>query len=671
MSHKKLSVGMPVWDDYDGAAFSIQNLRLTNDMSNIELIVINTKPDAPGSDSLKSQVLGSFSSMTAGTKYVEAPEIIGPAGAKERVFLEAEGDAVVCQDAHVLYKPNTMNKLIDYYDEHPDTQNLICGPLLHDDLRTISTHFDDVWRGEMWGIWGNAWKSPDGTLFAHLDIKDGNECTFISLEMNYKEIEVLDPVTKEPMLLMKDNYVEALMKKGFILLGDNPDDEFPVPAQGCGMFSCRKDAWLHFNSDFRGFGGEEMYIHTKYRQAGHEVICLGFMKWWHRFTRAHGVTFPLERWDKVRNYVLGHNELKLSLEPVYLHFVESGLFSPEDWEILVKDPIDTLSRPLYVLDDNVTTAEGVYNIVINKDSAINVHMPKLRQLVNEDEIKHVTEFTEHEGSTVAFACGHLEKLISYRSSTSPSEAFIRLSSIVPELQSEMRSYDTIPTIEETDVLFIDIADEKTLNNILHKYSHFVRQQIIIHNITGININGKLAIKQPTVQAIRQFIEFDNHKWFIHSYMKAKNDMLVLLKDDDKYPDFAVTLWGQPDGVGDELKKILESVGIQSNPACDCNRRMHTMNHWGIDRCKRKKDIIVKWIEESQERWGWKQGLDGVVEKAEPSIGAKFSLLVKAITTGLVFHIDARPSHRIPSLIDLAIANAEKTADEKSQRKQAS
>ena len=53
---------------------------------------------------------------------------------------------------------------------------------------------------------------------------------------------------------------------------DNPP--FAVPAQGMGLFSCRREAWLGFNPNFRGFGGEEFYIHEKYRQAGRRTVCL-------------------------------------------------------------------------------------------------------------------------------------------------------------------------------------------------------------------------------------------------------------------------------------------------------------------------------------------------------------------------------------------------------------
>src|SRR6202035_215150 len=84
---------------------------------------------------------------------------------------------------------------------------------------------------------------------------------------------------------------------------------FEVPMHGCGLMSCRKEAWLGFHPRFRGFGCEEGYIHEKFRQAGGRVLCLPFLRWLHRFGRPQGVTYPLMRANRVHNYLLGRVEL--------------------------------------------------------------------------------------------------------------------------------------------------------------------------------------------------------------------------------------------------------------------------------------------------------------------------------------------------------------------------
>lgn len=84
--------------------------------------------------------------------------------------------------------------------------------------------------------------------------------------------------------------------------------------------SCRKDAWLGFHPQFRGFGGEEGYIHEKFRRAGRSVWCLPFLRWLHRFGRPQGVTYPLMRENRVRNYLLGRLELGLPYDDVLACF---------------------------------------------------------------------------------------------------------------------------------------------------------------------------------------------------------------------------------------------------------------------------------------------------------------------------------------------------------------
>jgi hypothetical protein len=67
-----------------------------------------------------------------------------------------------------------------------------------------------------------------------------------------------------------------------------------------GVFSCRKGAWPGFNPMFRGFGGEEGYIHEKFRQAGGRCLCLPWLRWTHRFGRPAGIGYSLTVGEKLR-----------------------------------------------------------------------------------------------------------------------------------------------------------------------------------------------------------------------------------------------------------------------------------------------------------------------------------------------------------------------------------
>jgi len=249
----KLTVGMPVYDDFDGVYFTIMALRMYQDMKDTEVLVV---------DNFGCQTTKNFVQSVGGqyTRFVGRP---GTAAAKNAVFEAAKGDAVLCMDSHVLLIPGAIASLKAYFTADPDCGDLIQGPLLYDCLQQVATHFKPVWRGEMYGIWN--------------DSQHVNNLSSAPIE---------------------------------------------IPMQGMGVFSCMKKAWLKFNPRFRGFGGEEGYIHEKFRKAGHKCVCLPWLQWAHRFNRPHGTRYQVRVEDKIFNYVVGHTELGLDVAPVVEHFSE-------------------------------------------------------------------------------------------------------------------------------------------------------------------------------------------------------------------------------------------------------------------------------------------------------------------------------------------------------------
>jgi glycosyltransferase involved in cell wall biosynthesis len=195
-------------------------------------------------------------------RYIRSTETSGTAASRQKVFEQARGRAVLCMDSHVLFAPGSIARLKRFYRDHPDTFDLYQGPLLYDDLTAVATHFNPAWGAGMFGKWGT------------------------------------DPRVAEGR-------------------------PFPIPMQGLGAFTCRREAWLGFNPRFRGFGGEEFYIHEKFRQAGRQCWCLPWLRWLHRFGRPNGVPYPNTLEDRLWNYLVGWSELGLPLDPVYQHFLES------------------------------------------------------------------------------------------------------------------------------------------------------------------------------------------------------------------------------------------------------------------------------------------------------------------------------------------------------------
>jgi hypothetical protein len=45
------------------------------------------------------------------------------------------------------------------------------------------------------------------------------------------------------------------------------------------------------------------------------------LRWVHRFSRPYPVSYPLELDDRIKNYLIGHTELRLDISPIFEHFV--------------------------------------------------------------------------------------------------------------------------------------------------------------------------------------------------------------------------------------------------------------------------------------------------------------------------------------------------------------
>jgi hypothetical protein len=294
---KKITIGMATYDDYDGVYFSLQAIRLYHPeiIDDTEFLVIDNHPSGPCGQALKA-----LENSAPNYRYVPKGDVSGTA-IRNCVFEEAGGEIVLCMDCHVFVVPGALKRLIDYFDAHPGTRDLLQGPLINDDLKTVATHLKPEWRGGMYGIWST---TPAGT---------------------------------------------------------DPDGmPFEITMQGLGLFACRRDAWLGFNPAFRGFGGEEGYIHEKFRQHGGRSVCLPFLRWMHRFNRPMGVPY-VNRWeDRIRNYFIGFGELGWGTAQIVTHFnavlnepAVKGIVGPIEEELALsaqaaaETPIDREVRDLF------------------------------------------------------------------------------------------------------------------------------------------------------------------------------------------------------------------------------------------------------------------------------------------------------------------------------------
>jgi len=250
---------MATYDDYDGVYFSIVSLVLYH-QEFLDQLEILVIDNNPDSD--HGRATKALCDRVTQARYVAAGEYKGTA-VRERIFAEARGNFVVCMDCHVFLHEGAVGRLLDYANLNPNSKDLLHGPIFYDNHENYSTHMEPVWNEGFYGTWG--------------------------VDSRGKDIDA------EP---------------------------FEIPLQGMGLFACFKHQWLGFNLRFRGFGGEEGYIHEKFRQHGGRVLCLPFLRWTHRFDRPNGTKYVNAWEDRIRNYLIGWHELGLDQESVLQHFAK-------------------------------------------------------------------------------------------------------------------------------------------------------------------------------------------------------------------------------------------------------------------------------------------------------------------------------------------------------------
>lgn len=654
----KLTIGMATYRDFDGVYFTINNLRLNHAdvIDRCELVVVDNDPDGPQAKTLQSLV----AKLKSGAQIDLPPEkrsprflpqpfhvqyvttnVQGTSAPRDEIFRRASGDAVLVIDSHVLPFPGAIRRLLDYFDAHPDSRDLIQGPLLMDPMSSTATHFSDVWRRGMWGTWGSAWIAPDGR---YVDVRQATAGT----------VELFELMSNAPIRLEAHipwaRHELALRRLGFTPAAET-EDLFEIPAQGLGYFACRRDAWLGFHPEFREFGGEEWYIHHKFRQAGHRCLCDPQQKWMHRFADpGAGRNYQRSAIAKIRNYVLGHLELGLPLDRVRRHFVDglnedptqpisSETISPQRWDRLVANPTQYPVEKEAAAPPAATDLESLYRKALHTKSDINEHCPKLRELASQCDT--VVEFGMRHGvSTVALLAGQPKRLLSVDLRSDPIGK--TLADHAGATEFEFRQGSSLEVdIPPCDLLFIDTkhtADH--LSAELEKHAPQSRRWIAMHDTVVFGTRGEDGQRPGLLHALQQFME-SHPEWAIVYHAINNHGFTVISRHPEDRPATEIKLWSPSHGPGTELKKILSSLGIDPAPTCDCNARAYEMDAWGVDGCRQRREEIIGWMKEGQSRWGW---------------AAKFSAMGKAVATGLAFRLN--PLDPFPSLVDEAIRRAE-------------
>jgi hypothetical protein len=498
MQAPKLTIGMAHFDDFHGLYFSVQSLRLHHPeaMQGAELVVVDNSPHTPHGKGVKSFLGNMGGSELRGVKYIPHEANTGTSVTRDMVFQQATGDVVMVMDCHVIYPAGSLRAMLEYYAANPGTLDIVQGPLVYDNMTHTTTHFNDEWRGEMWGTWGAAWRCKCGKDGLHFSYVNNNNTTESRYLTGGSEVATTCPKCGAAVpVLPWAGHEQKLLEQGYTQLGTDPTDPpFEIPGQGLGTFTMRREAWPGFNPHARGFGGEELYIHGKVRARGGRAMCLPAFRWLHRFARPDGAPYPLTQHNKVRNYVLEFQEMGWDLAPIREHFVN---FPAAQWEALVADPVAAGDGQRIIAagkipptgcnscsNSNQTKLDDIevaYNTVLSTNRDLNEHMPMLRRLAG--MVRHVTEFSGRHDSTVAFLAGAPAKLVSYQTEHNDILARLRGTTAhkVDHIEEPLQSMQ-VPAIEKTDLLFIDTRHTyDVLTRELETYSDSVRRFIVLHD----------------------------------------------------------------------------------------------------------------------------------------------------------------------------------------------
>jgi hypothetical protein len=340
---KKLSIGMAHHNDFDGAWFTIQDIRkelIHNGrkdlLDQIEFVIIENCKKSKHAVKLREFAASNLATSDSLKYSILSNE--GTGIAKDEIFKIATGDFVLVLDCHVLLCPTlkVIEKLFDFMEDNPKTNDLYNGPLVYNNGISLSTHFRNQWSSGMWGTWATAWKCACEDFY--FDVRKKDEEIITSCAKTGDVVDQCPCCGQVNLQLDSDNYLNQLNSSGCSIAVSTGDEEpFEIYGQGTGCFFVRKDAWLGYNKYARGFGGEECYIHEKFRKAGNKTICLPFLKWLHRFDRVQDPSYPLEHYYKVRNYILEFIEIDLDLNPIYDHFVVDNGFDEIVYNSFVRE----------------------------------------------------------------------------------------------------------------------------------------------------------------------------------------------------------------------------------------------------------------------------------------------------------------------------------------------
>lgn len=287
-----ITVGMAGYQESDNLWFVLDSLRLYHGWG-FDIVVVDTTPGSPvkfTEDKCRS--------MSA--RYYHRPDLKGTAAPRDAVFRYSKTPWTCCIDSHVHLCSDWIKVAEWYAKKNPESVDLVQGPLIYDDHKNQSTHWQPTHPPSLTGTWDRYLVDKEGRT-VRISFTGSEVIVSPSDGSNHKSYRLAD--------LGVSNLEDAKKALG-ISSGTKP---FEIPLQGLGQFMMRTAAWPGFHPLHRGFGGEEGYIHEKVRQNGGKALCHPGLGWTHKFRWMESggppPPYPLESDHHLWNLLVGHREL--------------------------------------------------------------------------------------------------------------------------------------------------------------------------------------------------------------------------------------------------------------------------------------------------------------------------------------------------------------------------
>jgi hypothetical protein len=610
MYSPKITVAMATFVDFHGVYFTIQNIRKDAinagiDPSSYEILVLDNAPDTEHGRDVEKYC------NDVGVRYETFTEKQSTSATRSKLFDLARGELVCVLDCHLITW-NLIETLHRLMWQGAAERDLYTGPLFKDNLTDYWTHWNPNWSNGMKGQWSLVWEHEETKELVYTrKVLEGLEYKleytkfrtdwntenqeWIKTGLHFETpLELRNSPNKSKILWEH----KSMKELGFRKIFDHPSHQsVEIPAMGLGLFAAWKEHWLGFHDDQKAFGGEEGYIHEKYRQHGRKCWCVKDLRWGHRFYRPDGIPYMISQESKMRNYYLHWQELGLDTGEIRKHFVEGpevGV-NPEEWDKLIADPVnydDSKAYPPNTRPDNVQAREYSENglpLPNNQESLFAMAM-------------EMGADTEHP------ICRHAKMLMNTAR---------RCNSLA--VYSDHRETDLFLVAGMTQVTngTNKLGDQVKLIS-MQKHKDYLSQLVRnVHlkqpgrKVDWITYVGSDAYEWDLSEPVDTVVCVNPTQDLLTRVAKHTDEIIVIRTEDDiawvvcpyvnsRESETCVTgvrVFRAPSkgGPGTWLMRFFRGFGFRPEPGCDCYVIARVMDSWGPEMCLAETEYLVPMI----------------------------------------------------------------------------